>query len=323
MKCPYCAEEINDGALLCRYCARDLSFFKLTKPLLEQMASFEEITSKIEGRLSSLEDNISKLTEQQAGQQKKRPRGPSPRRAIRTAASSVVRSFTTRKTEWRRIVFAVLLSALVQVLSVQAMNFIHLLVAAHENGYLGGALFAITTIVETILKVASVFAPLVFGLWASLGWPGKHVLGYTLLGLLTGSLTMAGQVGLDLLGGSVGFLPTTPSWLYTWKLGLADISDIGWEWILIVSLIGPASMFVTGALLGDLAKLSKSPEKSRVWGFPYAQLGRLPGYLSRRGKTPNKALINFGKMLWVATPTILGSSVSALVPLMVRGIVGA
>jgi zinc-ribbon domain len=42
VKCPYCAEEIKERALICRYCGQNLSLMKDNELLQKEISSLEQ-----------------------------------------------------------------------------------------------------------------------------------------------------------------------------------------------------------------------------------------------------------------------------------------
>src|SRR3712207_1086636 len=54
MECPYCLEEVKDGAAACPHCGRDLSAFKLIKPTMDRVSALENRLDALEARISDL-----------------------------------------------------------------------------------------------------------------------------------------------------------------------------------------------------------------------------------------------------------------------------
>jgi hypothetical protein len=222
-----------------------------------------------------------------------------------TAVRFVVDSLTTINPEWRRIILAVILASSFQVLSTQIFNFLQNLLLFYQNPLLEGIAYAVGTVLLTLVQVGSVFTPAIFGFWASLSWPGKHFLGYTALGLSAGVLNIVGGLGLNLLWGALS-LPTGGS--YPWLSGFEAIQG-QWPYYTVVYLVGPAAVFTSAALFGDLAKWEAPPLKREALGLTY----RLLDYFFKPNKEPNKILVRIIQTLQATLPLVLSALFSSFV----------
>jgi hypothetical protein len=148
---------------------------------------------------------------------------------------------------------------------------------------------------NTVLVLLLHASVLPFGFWAGIGWPGKHLKHYILLGSAVG---VAGGTGALLVQRSA--LPDLENPVLAPLIYLA------------IELLGATTLFVSGALFADLVERKRHPDLYEAPEFA-RRVGRK---IAGPGKEPNQVAIALMQATIPAFLGLIGTIISIILPLL-------
>jgi hypothetical protein len=267
MKCPYCVENLKEGAKVCRYCSQEIGLLITEQTKVRDL---EDTISDLERRLSEAEEQSRPIIEKLA---------------------------STETRAWKIALVAFLASS-VPVLAAGASVILDISLGDNivpgtfvELGYL---------LITAVLTFVVWFLPLPLGFWVALLWPESHQSEYIGIGILVGALQL---LLAALLYEGLARLDSQFEWKrFVWSWQDQNLQVFFVAWFVITALL-----FISGAFLGDVAKLKAlKPDK---WMSGWAE--NLAKRISRRTKRLSGGqLVTLIRWSFASSPAIIAALIS-------------